>query len=65
MQIGGVGSSPFSGMGGAGSGAGNGQTLQDLQDQKAQNNFQEQVTRASNKEAKRNQTAMAVIANLK
>ncbi|MEM5342731.1 hypothetical protein [Paraburkholderia azotifigens] len=45
--------------------AGNGQTLQDLQDQKAQNAFQEQVTKESNMESKRNQTRMGVIGNLK
>ncbi|HEY1609350.1 MAG TPA: hypothetical protein VGG24_08790 [Paraburkholderia sp.] len=66
MQIGGVGGSPFGGMGGgSSSGAGNGQTMQDLQDQKAQNAFQEEMTKESNMEAKRNQTRMAVIANLK
>jgi len=64
MQLGGI--NPFGG-GGGGSGplAGAGQTMQDLQDQKAQNAFQEQVAKESNMEAKRNQTRMAVIANLK
>ncbi|MFM0176100.1 hypothetical protein [Paraburkholderia sediminicola] len=46
-------------------GAGNGQTTQDLQDQKAQNAFQEEITKESNMEAKRNQTRMGVIGNLK
>ncbi|HTH60923.1 MAG TPA: hypothetical protein VL689_12305 [Paraburkholderia sp.] len=70
MQVGGVGSNPF-GMGGGspsaggGSGAGNAQTQQDLADQKAQNQFQEEMTKQSNMEQKRNQTRMAVIANLK
>ncbi|RQH09090.1 hypothetical protein [Paraburkholderia dinghuensis] len=60
--------SPYAGnMGGTGSsaGAGNGQTTQDLQDQKAQNAFQEEMTKESNMESKRNQTRMGVIANLK
>lgn len=69
MQVGNAGmSSPFGGsMGGAGSGsgAGNAQASQDLQDQKAQNAFQEQIAKESNMEAKRNQTRMGVIANLK
>jgi hypothetical protein len=45
--------------------AGNGQTTQDLQDQKAQNAFQEEITKESNMESKRNQTRMGVIGNLK
>jgi len=45
--------------------AGNAQTTQDFQDQKAQNAFQEAMTKASNMESKRNQTRMGVIANLK
>jgi hypothetical protein len=45
--------------------AGNGQTTRDLQDQKAQDAFQEQITKESNMESKRNQTRMGVIANLK
>jgi hypothetical protein len=71
MQVGGVGmNSPYAGnMGGGGASpeasAGNGQTTQDLQDQKAQNAFQEQITKESNMESKRNQTRMGVIANLK
>jgi hypothetical protein len=63
------GASPMSGGGAGGSGsspsAGNAQTQGDLQDQKAQNAFQEQMTKESNMESKRNQTRMAVIANLK
>jgi hypothetical protein len=69
MQVGGVGmNSPYAGnMGGASpaASAGNGQTTQDLQDQKAQNAFQEEITKESNMESKRNQTRMGVIANLK
>ncbi|WP_233868888.1 hypothetical protein [Paraburkholderia adhaesiva] len=60
--------SPYAGnTGGTSSAAdaGNGQTTQDLQDQKAQNAFQEQITKESNMESKRNQTRMGVIANLK
>ncbi|MFL9961103.1 hypothetical protein PQR02_08265 [Paraburkholderia sediminicola] len=69
MQIGGVGmNSPYAGNTGGASpaaSAGNGQTTQDLQDQKAQNAFQEEITKESNMESKRNQTRMGVIANLK
>jgi hypothetical protein len=69
MQIGGLGmNSPYAGnMGDASpaASAGNGQTTQDLQDQKAQDAFQEQITKESNMESKRNQTRMGVIANLK
>lgn len=66
MQIGGIGSSPFgaSPLGGGGAGAGNAQTLGDLQQQKAQNAFQEEVAKESNMEAKRNKTRMAVINNM-
>jgi len=65
MQLGGVGMNPFGGGLGGSSPPGAGQAVQDLQDQKAQNAFQEQIAKESNMEAKRNQTRMAVIANLK
>lgn len=64
MQVGNAGNSPAGGASPAAS-AGNGQTTQDLQDQKAQNAFQEQITKESNMESKRNQTRMGVIGNLK
>lgn len=65
MQVGNVGNSPAVGGASQAASAGNGQTTQDLQDQKAQNAFQEQITKESNMESKRNQTRMGVIGNLK
>lgn len=63
MPVGNV-ASPLMGASPAAS-AGNEQTTQDLQDQKAQNAFQEEITKESNMESKRNQTRMGVIGNLK
>ncbi|ALL66356.1 hypothetical protein K788_00014860 [Paraburkholderia caribensis MBA4] len=57
--------SPYMGALGGGANAGNSQAAGDLQDQKEQNAFQEAITKASNMEAKRNQTRMGVISNLK
>lgn len=69
MQVGNVGAnSPYAGNqgdAGGGGGADNSKASQDLQDQKSQNAEQEELTKASNLEAKRNQTRMSVIANLK
>jgi serine protease inhibitor ecotin len=68
MKVGNAGvSSPYAGNAGSSpsASAGNGQTTQDLQDQKDQNAFQEEITKESNMEAKRNQTRMGVIGNLK
>ncbi|WP_168790486.1 hypothetical protein [Paraburkholderia aromaticivorans] len=65
MQMGNVGNSPNAGGASPAASAGNGQTTQDLQDQKAQNGFQEEITKESNMESKRNQTRMGVIGNLK
>ncbi|ACD19577.1 hypothetical protein [Paraburkholderia phytofirmans] len=65
MQVGNADHTPAVGGASPAASAGNGQTTQDLQDQKAQNAFQEQITKESNMESKRNQTRMGVIGNLK
>lgn len=57
--------SPYAGQMGGDLSARNAQASNDLQDQKAENAFQEAVTKASNQEAKVNSIVMQVVGNMK
>jgi hypothetical protein len=65
MQIGGIGGSPFGGMGGGSADSKAAQAGQDVQQQKADDALMEQITKESNREAKFHRARMTVLNNMK